>query len=124
MPYADPAKRTAYAMKWQRENRSARNVIVNRYKKKTNHAAFRNHDARKRYGFKSYESMCAVRNRPCEICGKLAKKMCMDHHGKANEFDGTYRGVLCQQCNTRLGWFESKRDTILQYLERDRQCQQ
>jgi hypothetical protein len=49
--------------------------------------------------------------------------MCIDHHGQAGVFDGTHRGVLCQQCNTRLGWFESKQETILEYLKRGKKCQ-
>jgi len=41
----------------------------------------RNSDARRRYGFPDYESMCRARDRACEICGKKAKKMCIDHDG-------------------------------------------
>ena len=39
--------------------------------------------------------------------------MVIDH-----EIPGTYRGVLCQQCNTRLGWVEKYKEVIEEYLER------
>jgi hypothetical protein len=53
----------------------------------------------------------------CEICGTHAKKMVIDHeHGTK----GTYRGVLCQQCNVRLGWFEKNQAQINHYLKKDK----
>ena len=75
-------------------------------------------DAKHRYGFSSHEEYLKMREQPCEICGKLAKKMCVDHEGLASVFNQTYRGILCQQCNVRLGWFERNKDIILAYLKR------
>jgi hypothetical protein len=72
----------------------------------------RRDDARNHYGL-SLEEADYLRSQPCEICGELAKKMCIDH-----KIPKTYRGVLCQQCNTRLGWFEKYREVILDYAER------
>lgn len=69
-------------------------------------------DAKKKYGL-SLEDAIYLRNQSCEICGILAKKMCIDH-----KIPKTYRGVLCQQCNTRLGWFEKYREIIETYIER------
>jgi hypothetical protein len=112
MPYSDPKDN----LRWQRENRDKRNVIVARYRKKSDHEAFRNYDARRRYGFDSYQHLVAVRDKPCEICGQKAKKMCIDHDGPARKFNGTYRGVLCQQCNVRLGWLERYKPVIEAYL--------
>ncbi len=73
--------------------------------------AQRRHDAKKFYGL-TLEQADSLRTEACDICEKRAKKMCIDH-----VINGSYRGVLCQQCNTRLGWFEAKRIKILQYLE-------
>ena len=70
------------------------------------------YDAKKKYGL-SLAEVQYLREQPCEICGVKAKKMCIDH-----KIPSTYRGVLCQQCNTRLGWFEKYRETIEQYVER------
>jgi hypothetical protein len=70
------------------------------------------HDLKKKYGLSIAEADY-LRNQECEICGVKAKKMCIDH-----KIPRTYRGVLCQQCNTRLGWFEKYREVILEYTER------
>jgi hypothetical protein len=70
------------------------------------------YDAKKKYGL-SLAEVQYLRSQPCEICGVKAKKMCIDH-----KIAKTYRGVLCQQCNTRLGWFEKNREVIEQYAER------
>jgi hypothetical protein len=72
----------------------------------------RRHDAKKFYGL-SLEEADFLRTCSCDICGTLAKKMCIDH-----KIPGTFRGVLCQQCNTRLGWFEKYKDIILDYKDR------
>jgi hypothetical protein len=70
------------------------------------------YDQRKKYGL-SLEEAQALRKKPCEICGVKAAKMCIDH-----KIPRTYRGVLCQQCNTRLGWLEKNLEVILDYIER------
>jgi hypothetical protein len=70
------------------------------------------YDAKKKYGL-SLKEAHYLRSQPCEICGVKASKMCIDH-----KIPRTYRGVLCQQCNTRLGWFEKNMDVILDYVER------
>jgi hypothetical protein len=73
------------------------------------------YDARKKYGL-SLEDAKLLRSLPCDICGVLAKKMCIDH-----KIPRTFRGTLCQQCNTRLGWFEKRKDVILAYSAREPQ---
>ena len=70
------------------------------------------YDSRKKYGL-SLEEAQKLRKNPCEICGTKASKMCIDH-----KIPRTYRGILCQQCNTRLGWLEKNLETILNYIER------
>lgn len=73
------------------------------------------HDAKYRFGLTLAQAQ-HLRTKNCEICGKLAKKMCLDHiPGK----EGTHRGVLCQQCNTRLGWYERYTYSILDYASRE-----
>lgn len=68
--------------------------------------------AKHRYGI-TREEQVRLYQQPCEICGKRAKKMCIDH-----VIPGTYRGVLCQLCNGRLGWFEKFQNIILEYTKR------
>ena len=70
------------------------------------------YDSKKKYGL-SLEEAQYLRQQNCEICGVKANKMCIDH-----KIPRTYRGVLCQQCNTRLGWFERYREVIEEYVER------
>ena len=72
------------------------------------------YDVKKKYGL-TLEEVKELRKLPCEICGLFAKKMCIDH-----KIPGTYRGVLCQQCNTRLGWFEKRKEVIENYLKTER----
>lgn len=70
------------------------------------------YDSKKKYGL-TLEEAQELRKQPCEICGEKASKMCIDH-----KIPRTYRGVLCQQCNTRLGWLEKNLEIILNYIER------
>lgn len=117
MPYKLREDRNRCASEWARTHRKQRNEIVRRYKKNCNRMPWRSHDAKRRYGL-TYARYVEIKKRPCDICGKKAKKMCVDHRGPATNFNGTHRGVLCQQCNTRLGWFEKRRVEILAYLEK------
>lgn len=59
----------------------------------------------------------------CEICGKPEKvktngrtvsKLAVDHNHKT----GKFRGLLCCDCNRKLGWFENLQDNILNYLNK------
>lgn len=62
----------------------------------------------------------------CEICGKAEtaiapnkkqqtpNNLCVDHNHKTNKF----RGLLCRNCNSRLGWYENNKDIIHAYLRR------
>lgn len=51
----------------------------------------------------------------CAICREpLTATRFMDH----NHVTGFVRGVLCSSCNTKLGWYEKRRDQIDAYLAR------
>ena len=53
----------------------------------------------------------------CRIChrdfGEEAKRACVDH----DHYTGKIRGLLCTQCNTRLGWVERNWPRLLEYLK-------
>ena len=60
----------------------------------------------------------------CEICGRTVddtkttghfKRFNIDHEHGTNHF----RGLLCTNCNTKLGWFEKYVDVIGNYLKRN-----
>ena len=51
---------------------------------------------------------------PFDIVATINKKLQIDHC----HVTGAARGLLCFSCNTKLGWFENRRNLILSYLER------
>ena len=57
----------------------------------------------------------------CEICGNKnilsgkEAKLCIDHDHKLIVF----RGLLCQQCNRALGWYEKNSDKVEAYLKKN-----
>ena len=59
----------------------------------------------------------------CEICGKVERvstnkktisRLAADHDHKT----GKFRGLLCCDCNRKLGWYEKLKDKINNYLEK------
>lgn len=61
----------------------------------------------------------------CEICGNpettitnksrtKPNRLCVDH----NHSNSKFRGLLCQKCNSRLGWYENNREVIDLFLQR------
>ena len=59
----------------------------------------------------------------CEICGKVEKishngknisRLCCDHDHKTSKF----RGLLCCDCNRKLGWYENLENEIKRYLNK------
>lgn len=59
----------------------------------------------------------------CEICGKAERathnkksisKLCCDHDHTTSKF----RGLLCSNCNRKLGWYETYTTQIREYLQR------
>lgn|SRR5579859_1760199 len=111
MPYKNKAERNAHARRWRRKHPE-----VSRRWRKNNLLQNRNiqleDTAKRRYGLTRKEQR-VLHEKVCDICGKRAKKMCVDH-----SVPKTHRGVLCQQCNTRLGWLEKHADVILSYIKR------
>ncbi len=123
MPYKNVAQRNKFSREWRRKHPEVSRRWRRKHPKK-NLQSHRDSDVRRRYGISTYKEAQRIRNRSCMICGKKAKKMCLDHKGSAHVFNQTYRGVLCQQCNVRLGWFERLRKIILRYVKRGSQCPQ
>lgn len=116
MPYKDAAKRNECAKFWRRDHPEVSKRWRDRHPEQAK-SIQDEYDAQSRYGLTAAQAK-ELRSRKCEICGRRAKKMCVDHDGSAEVFNQTYRGVLCQQCNTRLGWFEKYKDIVLTYLKR------
>lgn len=56
------------------------------------------------------EAQCGL----CAICGQPVTDPQLDHCHDT----GFVRGVLCPSCNTKLGWYEGRRQAIETYLAR------
>ena len=74
---------------------------------------------------KEYLSNYRQLHATCEICGKVETKsnhknqnkpnnLSIDHNHNTNKF----RGLLCRNCNSRLGWYENNKEIIDNYLQR------
>jgi len=68
---------------------------------------------KKKYGLSPEEvgAMREAQGGRCAICERSTPRLFVDHcHTK-----GHVRSLLCQTCNTFLGWYEKKADTILRF---------
>jgi len=110
-------KQRIWRKTWWRATGEARATYRKEYKEKNpNRVRLWGNRSRvkKAYGL-SLEAYELLRRLPCEICGKRKLRMHVDHDHKGPK--QSFRGVLCQQCNTQLGWFENHRVNILNYLK-------
>lgn len=77
---------------------------------------------RRKYGIEveDFDRMFSEQDGRCLICGKhqveLTKRLAVDHCHTS----GQVRGLLCSDCNGKLGWFEMWENNIREYLGRDR----
>jgi len=63
-----------------------------------------------------YNQMFEQQNGVCAICGNpenTNRMLAVDH----NHNTDVIRGLLCFNCNTRLGWYEKQKENINNYLE-------
>lgn len=61
-----------------------------------------------------HKAMYVTQNGCCVVCGKPIPydKIQVDHDHKT----GKIRGLLCKSCNTKLGWYERRKQVIDVYL--------
>lgn len=97
-------------------SKATRNARLASWRKK-NPAKAASLDKRKRlkqkYGLSEgqVEQMREAQQGRCAICERATRRLFVDHcHTK-----GHVRALLCQTCNTFLGWYEKKADTILKF---------
>lgn len=84
----------------------------------------REYRLRRTYGISlhEYELIKEAQGGACALCLRargISKPLQVDHD-HTTEQDGareSVRGLLCGRCNNRLGWFEAKRDRVLDYLD-------
>ena len=127
MPYTDPERAKEYHRQYVHKYRESHNARARAwYAANKDHIKSRstewsrNHRERAhtskykyRYGIQSIEEVRQLKTNPCEICGLVKKRMVIDH-----KIHGTYRGILCHQCNTQLGWYENKKVKIHEYVQK------
>lgn len=108
--------RRAACREYGATSKDIRNERLRQWRKK-NPVAAAEIDKRRRlrakYGITEddVEAMRESQGGCCAICGRNTKRLFVDHcHAK-----GHVRGLLCQTCNTFLGWYEKKADTILRF---------
>ena len=79
-----------------------------------------------RYGItlEEYNELFELQEGKCLICGTHEKdvapgpfgikRLCVDHDHNT----GKIRGLLCNNCNSKLGWYEINKDNIKEYLNK------
>ena len=75
------------------------------------------YNLRAKYGLtlEDYDNMLEQQKGVCAICGGInpsGRRLAVDHDHKTGEI----RGLLCQHCNTHLGWYETCKQGIENYL--------
>lgn len=97
-------------------NKDARNARLSEWRRKNPTKASKI-DARRRlkakYGISTedLEHMRLAQGGRCAICERETSRLFVDHcHTK-----GHIRALLCQTCNTFLGWYEKKAGTIIRF---------
>lgn len=95
------------------KNHYNRNRYTEQYKRR------RRKSKLKTYGLtpKSYNILLSLQGRKCNICGihlsKLKRRLDVDHNHKT----GSVRGLLCRNCNGKLGWYEKNKIMVDRHLK-------
>lgn len=108
--------RRAACKEYGAASKEARNARLKEWRRK-NPAAAARADQRKRlkqkYGItpERVEEMRTAQGGCCAICERKTTRLFVDHCHTT----GRVRALLCQTCNTFLGWYEKKAGTILKF---------
>lgn len=118
---AHRAKRTAYMKHYREQNRESFNAMCNASHKRhrvKNKDKMRDYHYRKKYGITlaDYERMLAEQGGRCKICATTEPKGMGAWHVDHCHVTLAVRGLLCNSCNTKLGWYELRRREIEWYV--------
>jgi hypothetical protein len=77
----------------------------------------RTYNLKKKYGLtpNQFEQMFIDQAGRCGICNENMVKGQLTHVDH-DHVTGRVRGLLCNLCNTKLGWYEDNKDAIINYL--------
>lgn len=116
------AKRVAYMRVWREKNRARHNELCRQSHERNRHKhveKVKDYWLIKKYGITLTEKVAMITKQGgrCAICSKVfSSERCthLDHCHVTKAI----RGVLCHVCNTKLGWWETNKSKIEEYLER------
>jgi hypothetical protein len=97
-------------------SKESRNARLRDWRKRNPAAAARvdqRRSLKQKYGLtpNDVDAMRQAQDGRCAICQRSTTRLFVDHcHTR-----GHVRALLCQTCNTFLGWYEKKADTILKF---------
>jgi len=102
--WADPEKYRTIVKRYRRNNlEKAKTTQKNSHRKRV-------------YGitYEKFLDMANERENKCDICGvDKGTTLHIDH----NHVTGEIRGLLCNNCNRCLGWFEARLAGVLDYMK-------
>jgi hypothetical protein len=115
-------KRTEYMRIWREANRARHNELARESHARNKHKHVqKNRDRRLRtlYGITlaEKEAMIEWQGGRCAICKKPFKSDRSTHMDHCHT-TGKLRGILCNSCNTKLGWLEDHGQAVFAYLDR------
>lgn len=119
-------KRTAYMRKWREENRERHNSLARDSHQRNKHKHIgkqRNCYLKRKFGLTSqeFERLLEKQKNCCAICEKHKSREGRTFHVDHCHKTGKVRGILCCNCNTILGFYETRleklKDKILEYLK-------
>lgn len=119
------AVRREYMKKWREENRIKFNEMcrVSHKKIRLNRTPDERHDQHLRswYGMDraEYLALLEEQNGGCAICGSASPGKCKSFAVDHCHVTHKIRGLLCNWCNARLGWFEQYYAEAVVYVTRD-----
>lgn len=114
-------KRTEYMRKWREKNREKHNEQARLSHHRNKHKyvnARRDSHLRRSFGItlKEKEAMLANQGGICLICSRELDISSRVTHVDHDHETGQIRGILCSMCNTKLGWYETNKESINKYL--------
>lgn len=112
--------RKLYMRKWRELNRAKSNQLARESHHRNKHKHIergQEYYYRRTYGLSiaDKQAMVVAQDNKCLICKNeftSSNNTHVDHCHKTS----VVRGILCNVCNTKLGWFELYKDSIINYL--------